>query len=278
MSERVLLVGCGDLGLRVANRLLAQGDHVWALRRNPPDTLTTGLQWLRGDVTQPETLAALPEGITRLVYLPAPGSRDPAVYRGVFIDGLKNVLAALNDNALQRIVFVSSTAVYGEHHGDWVDEDTQPAPMGFNGQVLLDAENALASLPYESVAIRLAGLYGPGRLQLIERLRAGQARAPQHPLHWANRIHIDDAAAAVVHLLYLADVQQRYVGCDDTPLPLHTLYAYLAALVGAPVPQEGPAPANVGSKRLSNARLRASGLTLLWPDSREGYAALLENR
>lgn len=276
MTERVLLIGCGDLGLRVAQRLLARGDTVWAMRRHPPEASPPGLQWLRADVTLPETLTCLPEGITRLVYLPAASSRDPAVYRGVFVDGPANVLNALDGEALQRVVFVSSTAVYGEHHGDWVDEDTPPAPMGFNGQILLDAERELASSLCNAVSLRLAGLYGPGRLQLIERLRAGQARTPRHPPHWANRIHIDDAAAAVVHLLYLADARPCYVGCDDTPLPLHTLYAYLAERIGAPAPQEGPAPANVGSKRLSNARLRASGLTLQWPDSRAGYAALLD--
>ena len=67
----------------------------------------------------------------------------------------------------------------------------------------------------------------------------------------------------------------NHIGCDDTPLPLHTLYAELARLAGAPAPRTAPAPANVGSKKLSNARLRASGFTLQWPDSRLGYAALL---
>ena len=73
----------------------------------------------------------------------------------------------------------------------------------------------------------------------------------------------------------MPDAQSVYIGCDDTPLPLHVLYADLACLIGAPAPAEAPAPANIGSKKLSNARLRASGLTLQWPDSRAGYAALL---
>ena len=107
-----------------------------------------------------------------------------------------------------------------------------------------------------------AAAFGPGR------------RARRAP-HWANRIHIDDAAAAVAHLALLPAVAPVYIGCDDTPLPLHELYADLARLAGAPAPRIAPAPANVGSKKLSNARLRASGLRLQWPDSRPGYAALL---
>ena len=170
---------------------------------------------------------------------------------------------------------MSSSAVYGEHGGGWVDEDTPTAPQGFNGSVLLEAERRFAELAAGGVVLRLAGLYGPGRLQLIERLRAGQARAPRGTPHWANRIHVDDAAAAIVHLLELPAPQPLYLGADDTPLPLHVLYDHLAGLAGAPAPADGPAPAAVGSKRLSNARLKASGLRLRWPDAREGYAALL---
>lgn len=275
MTERVLLIGCGDLGQRVARRFLARGDEVHALRRHPPAADASGIQWLQGDITRPDLLPPLPAGVTRLIHLPAPGARDPAVYRAVFVDGLRNALQTLDASRLQRIVFVSSSAVYGEHHGAWVTEETPPAPQGFNGRVLLEAEAALASQPVSATALRLAGLYGPGRLQLIERLRSGAAGAPVRPEHWANRIHIDDAAAAVVHLALLPDVAPVYIGCDDTPLPLHTLYADLAKLIGAPEPREAPAPLHVGSKKLSNARLRASGLTLQWPDSRQGYAALL---
>ncbi|MCD0503979.1 NAD-dependent epimerase/dehydratase family protein [Bordetella petrii] len=265
----------------MARRLLARGDEVWALRRQPPsadgdgDGDGDGIQWLRGDLTRPDTLQGLPSGITHLAYLPSPGARDPAVYQAVFRAGLPALMGALDTAALQRVLFVSSSAVYGEHHGGWVDETTPTNPAGFNGRILLDTENWLAAQPVSSASLRLAGLYGPGRLQLLERLRAGTARAPRHPPHWANRIHIDDAAAAAAHLLALPQVDDVYVGCDDTPLPLHELYAYLAHLAGAPQPPEGPAPAHVGSKKLSNARLRSSGLVLQWPDARAGYAALL---
>lgn len=275
MTERVLLIGCGDLGQRVARRFLARGDEVLALRRHPPADGADGIRWLQGDISRPDTLPALPHGVTRLIHLPAPGAREAEAYRAVFIDGLKHVLDALDTSQLKRIVFISSSAVYGEHEGGWVDEDTPPAPLGVNGRVLLEAEAALAACGLPSTALRLAGLYGPGRLQLIERLRQGEAGAPIRPEHWANRIHIDDAAAAVVHLALLPEAAPVYIGCDDTPLPLHELYADLARLIGAPAPLVAPAPANVGSKKLSNARLRASGFALQWPDSRLGYAALL---
>jgi nucleoside-diphosphate-sugar epimerase len=276
MTERVLLAGCGDLGLRVARQLQGRGDTVWALRRTPPVGDTSGIHWLRADLRQAETLRDLPSGITRLVYLPTPDRRDETAYRATFVDGLRHLLQALDIGTLRRVLFVSSTAVYGAHGGEWVDETTAPAPPGFNGKALLDAERWLAAQSVPSVALRLAGLYGPGRLQLVERLRTGQVRVPREHPHWANRIHVDDAASAITHLLTLPAVQSLYLGVDDTPLPLDVLYDQLARLAGAPLPAEGPAPAGIGSKRLGNARLRASGWVPQWPDSRAGYAALLD--
>jgi len=273
-GARVLIAGCGDIGMRVAARLSGRGDAVWGLRRRPP-AHGGPLRWVAADLSSAASLAGLPTGVTHLAYLPAPGARTQAAYRAVFAEGLPRLLAALDRSALRRVVFVSSSAVYGEHHGDWVDEATAPAPLGMNGAVLLETERWLAAQSLPAVTLRLAGIYGPGRMQLAERLRARLARAPIDPPHWSNRIHADDAAAAVVHLLDLPDPAPLYVGADDTPLPLDELYAHVAALIGAPPAPEGPPPSGVGSKRLRNARLRASGLRLRWPDARAGYAALL---
>jgi nucleoside-diphosphate-sugar epimerase len=275
VSERVLLAGCGDLGLRVARRLRERGDEVWALRRHLPVVDEPGIRWLQADLTRPDSLAALPRTFTQLVYLPTPDRRDAAAYRAIFVDGLRHLLAPLDGSLLQRALLVSSRAVYGAHGGEWVDEDTPPDPPGFNGAALLEAEHWLAAQPLRSVVLRLAGLYGPGRTQLFERLRAGTAQVPRVAPHWANRIHVDDAAAAICHLLALADPQTCYLGVDDTPLPLDVLHDHLAQLLGVPPPDAGPPPPGVGSKRLSNTRLRASGFVPHWPDARAGYAALL---
>lgn len=273
MSARVLIAGAGDVGLRVARLLRGRGHEVWALRRGVAAD-EHDIHWIQGDLTKPETMRALPDGITHIVYLPTPDARDETLYRAVFVDGLRHLLDALDTRALQRLLFVSSSAVYGEHGDAWVDEETPPAPPGFNGRVLLEAEHyAAARAP--AVTLRLAGLYGPGRMQLIERLRNGTVRVPRATPHWANRIHVDDAAAAIVHLLFAHDPLPLYLGVDNTPLPLDALYDELARRVHAPLPAEGEAPAGVGSKRLSNARLRASGFVPQWPDAREGYAALL---
>jgi nucleoside-diphosphate-sugar epimerase len=273
-SERVLLAGCGDLGWRVAQRFIDSGVPVWALRRHPlPEK--GAIRWMRGDLSDPASLVGLPAGITRIVFLPAPDARDEAAYRTVFVDGLRHLLDALDLTACRRVLFVSSSAVYGEHGGAWIDETTPADPLGFNGRVLLEAERWLATQTLSTVVLRLAGIYGPDRMQLLERLRRAQAHVPRDVPHWANRIHVEDAAAAIVHLLMREEVMPLYLGVDDTPLPLDVLYDFLAQRIGAATPAAGAAPVGIGSKRLSNARLRESGFVPRWPDARAGYAALL---
>ncbi|MEI8402454.1 MAG: NAD-dependent epimerase/dehydratase family protein, partial [Alcaligenaceae bacterium] len=187
------------------------------------------------------------------------------------------VLKAVASPALQRVLFVSSTAVYGDHGAQWIDEDTPTAPKSFNGRVLLETEQWLQSqnAQFETINLRLSGIYGPGRSYLLDRLRAGLATAPAAESHWVNRIHIEDAAAAVLHLMNFLKPQPIYLVTDSTPLPMRVLYDALAKLVGGPIPLEGAAPVSVGSKRLSNARLRDSGFNFKWPDSRAGHAALI---
>jgi nucleoside-diphosphate-sugar epimerase len=269
--ETVLVAGAGDVGTRLARRLAVEGRRVFALRRGEMPA-GDGIAWLRGDLTRPETLAGLPK-IDALVFAPAPDAREEAAYRAVFVDGLRHVIEALPDMP-KRTVFVSSSAVYGEHGGDWIDEDTPPSPPGFNGRVLIEAEAWLASRPVGGISLRLAGLYGPGRTQLFDRLREGKAAVPRGRQVYANRIHVDDAAAAIACLLDVAAPERVYIGVDDTPLPIDELYDHLARLIGARPPPDGPAPAGVGNKRLSNARLRATGFRCAWPDARDGYAAL----
>lgn len=281
-AKRVLIAGCGDLGQRVARLLELENtaNRSWGLRRQPDLESTKdipGLTLLSCDLTQPSTLRDLPKDITHVLYTAAPNARTEADYRAVYREGLEHLVQAVVSPALQRVLFVSSTAVYGDHGAQWIDEETPTAPKSFNGRVLLETEQWLRSqsAQFETITLRLSGIYGPGRSYLLDRLRAGQATAPAAESHWVNRIQIEDAAAAVLHLMNLPKPQPIYLVTDSTPLPMRVLYDALAKLVGGPVPLEGPAPASIGSKRLSNARLRNSGFTFKWPDSREGHAALV---
>ncbi len=276
---RVVIAGCGDLGLHVAALLLSDPSNtVYGIRRTPPVTQNHDrFVWIGADLTQPTSLESLPEGITHIVFAAAPGERTELAYRATYLQGLQHIVQAAQSPTLKRVIFVSSTAVYGDHGQDWVDEITPTEPAGFNGRILCEAEKWLTDFgqthQLETICMRLSGIYGPKRNYLLDRLRQGLAPAPKDGHHWVNRIHIDDAAAALVHLLCLKEPQAIYLVTDSTPLPMRTLYEHLAKLVGGPVPPEGPPTRGVGSKRLSNARLLESGFELKWPDSRIAYAA-----
>ncbi len=276
-TNTLLLAGAGDLAQRVGQLSLQQGDQVIGLRRRPPADATDGIQWIAADLTAAATLCALPKGITHVVYAPTPDAREAEAYRSVFVEGLQNLCEALDQTSLRRFVFVSSTAVYGPG-SEMVNEDTPALPAAFNGRILLEAEQWLQRrYPQAAVALRLSGLYGPGRISLLKRLSDGMVSVPDGGNHWANRIHIQDAARACDHLLRLKNPDPCYIGTDSHPWRIEELYDALAQALDAPVPLRTPKQETGSGKRLSNARLRASGFEFLWEDALEGYRPLIDD-
>ncbi|MGX5660725.1 NAD-dependent epimerase/dehydratase family protein [Castellaniella ginsengisoli] len=284
MANTLLLVG-GDLCARTARALDPGAWTCVGLRRRAMEARPGDhIRWLRADLGDPDSLTAamaaaqgLASGpVTHILYAPAPDARTPEAYARAYPQGLRALLDALPDpGGLRRGLLVGSSAVWGTDAADGlVDEDTPAAPADFRGAKILEAEALLHDrLPGQGVALRLSGLYGPGRLRLLDGLRAGRIAAPDGPGHWANRIHIDDAARACAHLLNLADPLPCYIGTDDHPLPTAALYEALARMAGGPPPAREARPPD--GKRLSNARLRASGWVPASPDTLEGYAACL---
>lgn len=265
-----LIAGCGDVGTRAALLLAQAGWRVTGLRRS--GGLPAPLEVLHADLTQPASLPALPDDIDLLLYLPAPAQRSEALYQALFVDGPSALLAAL-PRPPQRVVLVTSTAVYGEFDGAWADEDSPTEPLDFNGRLLLAGERALAACGVPSVVARLAGIYGPGREWMLRRVREGGGC---RPAFWTNRIHVQDAARMLVHLAGLPVPAACYVGVDDQPASECEVMSWLAARLGVPPPPRGDAGSTMalGNRRLSNRRLRATGFTFDYPDFRRGYAGL----
>ena len=285
-----LIAGFGDLGREIAQNMQADPDlaseTVLALRRNIPNpepaaakTNSPNVNWIQADLLDLKSLHKLPTGITHVVFCATPDQRDEASYQATYFQGLKNLLQALKDtgNAQARLLFVSSTAVYGSDQTQWLDETSATEPSGFNGRVLLAAERELTKQWSDHLILRLSGIYGPNRVFLLKQLLSGATTVPASDTYWANRIHITDAALAVIHLLKRKTLTGIYIGTDSTPVPLKTLYQELAKTLGAPPPKEGLPSAMMGKKRLSNQKLCDSGFTFQWPDCRQGYAAILAN-
>jgi nucleoside-diphosphate-sugar epimerase len=280
--KRVLIAGCGYVGGRLAELLAASGREVYGLRRDPT-RLPPGVEAVAADVAMPDTLHRLPRRLDAVVYAVAPSGRDEEAYRVAYVDGLRNVIRAVSAQGEPppRLVLVSSTGVYGHSDGRWVDEDTPPEPADASGRILLEGERALRDVDGTGVVLRLGGIYGPGRTSTVRRVLDSEAGCPA-PDRYGNRIHRDDAAAALRHLLDLADPDPVYIGVDRDPAPLRDVYRWIAARGGAPDPcrdrerETGEATGRRGtSKRCSSDRLVSSGFEFRYPSYREGYAPFI---
>jgi len=280
---RILIVGAGDVGGRVAVNLAALGHDVWALRRSLPaqrDTLA-GVHCLVADVTQPQTLAVLPDRLDIVVTALSPGESGVAAYRRVYVEGTRNLMQALAGQSLQHQFWVSSTSVYGQSQGEWVDADTPAQPGSDTAAELLAAEAIVQEAGWPASIVRFGGLYGPGRHWLLRWVESGRP-VQQQPPSWSNRIHVEDAAGLLTHLVSQAlageSLREIYIGVDDAPTPQHEVLFWLAEQLGRPrPPSEMQASASQG-KRLSNSSLRDSGYALRYPDFRAGYAQVLAMR
>lgn len=271
----LLIVGCGDLGTELGLRALAAGHRVHGLRRRA-ELLPDGFHRIAADLDA--ALPPLPSDTEVVVFTTAADRRDVDAYRRAYVEATGHVLDALAEEGCtpHRVLFTSSTAVYGVEDGGVVDEDTPTEPTSPTGAVLVDAEEALWRRRPDASSLRLAGVYGPGRTRLLRQVRDGTAVRPEHEVH-TNRIHRDDAAAALLHLATLPSPPAScYLGVDDEPAPLGEVLAFLASELGLPTPPVGEVSRRRGGdKRCSNARLRASGLDLAYPTYREGYRAVL---
>ncbi|HET8700514.1 MAG TPA: SDR family oxidoreductase [Nitrococcus sp.] len=276
--ERVLIAGCGKIGTRLGEELASLGDEVWGLRRGRIQ-LPAPLRTLTADLNHPESLRSIPGEITQVFYLATPSAYTDEAYQLTYVEGLRNLLQVLagQNQAPRRVLFVSSTAVYAQHGGEWVDETSPTAPTGFSGQRLLEAEHLLQQGPFPGLVVRFGGIYGPGRDAMIRKVRAGEPCRAEPPLY-TNRIHEDDCIGVLRHLGRLATPDAVYLGVDDAPCTQCELMDWLAEQLGQARPPRASAVTGTpraGSKRCCNARLKASGYALCFPTYREGYRAML---
>lgn len=268
----VLIAGCGDVGGELAKRLLADGYTVYGLRRRT-HLLPQGVQPVAGDVSDPVSLQAMPAGIDLLCYTAAADARSPAAYRAAYVDGPRNVLRAVaRTSAPRRVLYASSTRVYSQSSGEWVDEASSAGGDDPFARLLLQGEAAARESTAAGVVVRFAGIYGPGRTRLIERVRAG------HPCSaaYTNRIHRDDCAGVLHHLLRIERPLPLYLAADGEPATPCAVMAWLAERLGLPAPPTADAGDGSRGKRCRNARLAASGYEFAYPSFREGYGAIIE--
>lgn len=286
-SSSVLFVGCGDIGVRAGRALLEIGWSVAGVRRNA-DSLPPGFVAYSADYTAPGSLdfaAGLAPDYVVTTFNPF--DRSEAGYRRGFDSAMANLLAGLGRHRPRRILMASSTRVFAETGGGWVDEDSVLSTADPWAQAIIDAERRLLDSPHAASIVRFAGIYGIPGGRLIARISRGEI-CPPRPLRYTNRIHREDCSGFLVHLLDRAlageVLETVYIGADNRPAPRWEVESWLAGQLGVAVPggaaeSDEPIRHNAaGHRRCRNRALTASGYRLRYPDYVAGYSALLGQR
>lgn len=311
-----LIFGCGYLGSRVAALWRSAGHEVVIVTRSQKradEFQGNGYRAIVTDVARPETLRDLPAAETVLYAVGYDrATTDGPSIEAVYAGGLRNVLQALagsepspgpsltvSGNA-PRFIYISSTGVYGKGSGEWIDEATPPDPQREGGRASLAAEQVLASHPLGShgIILRLAGIYGPGRVPFLDILRNAEP-IPARATGFLNLIHVDDAAAVVVAAATIdlgqdgsisgarLSSQAPHIYCvsDGNPVARHDYYGEVARQIGAPPPRfvepEADSPRTIraeSNRRVCNKRMLTElRATLTYPNYQTGLAAILSS-
>ncbi|SEW07176.1 SDR family oxidoreductase [Halobacterium jilantaiense] len=290
----VAVLGCGYVGIELARQLASAGHSAVGVRRSADGLAAvreTGADAVEADVTDAGSLEAVPD-VDAVVFAASSGGRGADAAREVYVDGLRTAVEQFGgrDDAPEKFVYTSSTGVYGDHDGGWVDESTPLDPTTEKTEVLVEAERvAREEAPefgMDPTVVRFAGLYGPDRYRLTRYLDGPVTEG------YLNMVHRDDAAGVVRFALTddAADGEEVLLAVDDEPVDKWAFADWLADECGVDHPEKQtvderiaagdlstPAERRVRtSKRCSNERLRDLGYEFAYPTFQEGYRAAVE--
>lgn len=275
-SSRVLIAGYGYVGSALARLLVDRGDTVWGLRRHVPRDDASGVRFIQADLEDEKSLRDLPAQLDQVVFCASAGGTNEEAYKRLYLNGLEAFLASLKN--APHVFFTSSTSVYAQLDGSWVDESSPTEPNSFAGRIMLQAEQLVQSQSLPSTVIRFGGIYGPERTRLIRVVDKNEV-TPAQADNYTNRIHRDDCAGALAHLTTLAKAEPLYIGVDDSPALRSEVLAYIASELGKPTPPLGVADTSArgrSNKRCSNRSLKQSGYQFRYPSYRDGYSELIQ--
>jgi len=292
---RVLIVGCGYVGIPLGIELLRLGHEVFGLRRNPAaenELKAAGIQPLTGDVTKPDELKKLPRDFDWVVNCVAAGG-DADNYRKVYLEGAKNLIEWLAPNPPKKFVYTSSTSVYGQTDGSQVKESSPTEPVSETSKILIETEKVLLEASsgsrgrsprqnFPAVIMRVAGIYGPERGHWFKQFLRDAAHIEGDGARFLNMIHRDDLVGCIIAALKNGRTGEIYNAVDDEPVSQLHFFQWLAQAVDKPLPPS--APENPGgnrrrgvtNKRVSNRKLKTDlGYQFKHPNFRIGYSAEL---
>jgi len=276
---KILIIGCGAIGSELAGILSAQGHDVAGLKRKPPLSASGAIRYVVADISSAADLADLDSDFTQAFFIVSPYVRNEQSYRAVYETGLNNLLARLPET---HWLMVSSTSVYGQSAGEWVDENSVAEPANITSRLIRRAEQTLLDANPANIVVRFSGIYGPGRESLL-RLALQAPAIQQTPPYFTNRIHQRDCVGVLAFLLEqrLAGktLDQCYLAGDDDPAPTWDVMTWLADRLHCPPPTIKTVDADTAmNKRCSNVRLKALGYRFRYPSYKGGYMELIAGR
>jgi nucleoside-diphosphate-sugar epimerase len=292
---RVLIVGCGYVGLPLGVELARQSHEVFGLRRSAAaeqELKTAGIHPLFADITKLDELKKLPRDFDWVVNCTASGGGSADDYRQIYLEGNCNLVSWLADSPPKKFIYTSSTSVYGQNDGSLVTEKSPVEPDTDMAKVLVEAEKLLLEAAggsrgrsppqkkFPAVILRVAGIYGPGRGHWLKQFLKNEARIEGDGARFLNMIHRDDVVGCIIAALENGLASEIYNAVDDEPVSQIDFFQWLAASLGKlPPPSVSEDVQTVRkrgatNKRASNHRLKTElGYQFKHPNFRIGYGA-----
>jgi nucleoside-diphosphate-sugar epimerase len=279
---RVLIAGCGYVGTATADLFQAAGWEVegWTHSEDSASQLSAKPYPVRAvDITDRDAVQNAGRTFNTIIHCASTGGGGAESYRRIYSRGATNLIQILQPD---RFLFTSSTSVYAQTNGDWVDEDSAAEPQHETGKILRETEAFVRQS--SGIVARLAGIYGPGRSALLRKFLTGEARVEDGGERYQNQAHRDDIASALLHLAKSPEDPGLVNVTDDEPLTQRECYEWLAAKLNRPLPLEGSQTRDrkrgLSNKRVSNQKMRTLGWTPQFPSFPAGMekSVLLTSR
>jgi nucleoside-diphosphate-sugar epimerase len=284
---RVLIVGCGYVGMPLGAELARQGHDVFGLRRSPQaegGLTAAGIKPLAADITRPDNLQKLPVLWDWVINTVASSKGGVEDYRQVYLAATHSLIEWLAASPPKKFVYTSSTSVYGQTDGSLVKESSPTEPASETSKVLVETEKFLLQAAQEkkfpAIILRVAGIYGPDRLHYLQQYVKNEARIAGKGDRLINMIHRDDLVKIIIALLKNARPGEVYNAVDDEPVAQIHFFRWLSETLGKWMPPSVPETADAGRKRgvankkVSNRKLKMElGFQFKYPTFRQGYTA-----
>jgi nucleoside-diphosphate-sugar epimerase len=269
----LLLAGFGTIAQQLATQLLDDNQRVIGVSRSRKSFEHSNFTAIRCDLTQPIAKNAFKEPVDIVVITLTPDAYTDDDYRKIYFQATQNILDYFDGSSTQ-VIFVSSTRVYGQTQGEWVDENTPTIPADEKGRILVEAEQLVLNHNTNNCVVRFAGIYGQGRNRFLKKIEQG-AELQKSPPYYTNRIHQDDCVGILKLIidkkLSGENTESIYIGCDDDKAPIFEVAEWLAKSFGFPMPTAKPENSLIQNKRCNNKKIKELGYKFIFPSFKDGY-------